>query len=229
MRTVSRYLGGLATLMLSASVSLSAATIVITNPSFEDDPLEPGVISNASPTGWNNISQNGAIGFWHDNGSYINGVPDGVNHLFVGFGNPGAVAQTLSAVLQANTLYTLSYYVGSRSDIPLGDYTVYLTAGGVTLASDSGGNPTLGNFVFRSFSFTAGANPDGEGLELGIGVYDLGNDGFSLAQGEFDAFSLSTGAPESGTPEPSTLFLMGGAMLAAAGWSRRRKGSAAGR
>jgi hypothetical protein len=216
---------GLATLTLWAGAALSAATIAITNPSFEADNLAPGGIQNSAPFGWADFLGNGLAGAWHPDAAYFNlPVPDGNSVLFVSYlGTASRARQTLDAVLEANTLYTLTYYVGRRLDLPLNAYAVMLTAGGGMIASDSGGNPTAGNFVMRSFSFATGEFPDGLGTILGIDV-DAAGQSPNGGQAVFDAFSLTAVSTlESGAPEPSTFFLMGGAMLAAAGWSRRRR------
>jgi hypothetical protein len=214
----------LAALTFWAAANLCAANITIVNPSFEVDVFSQGGYFNAPPSGWTDVQANGLVGPWFPAAGFFNTpAPDGDNILFVGYGSPGEASQNLSALLQADTTYTLSFYVGARLDLPFSPYTVSLTANGVTLASDSGGNPTSGNFVARSFSFTTGANPAGEGTALGIDVYASG---LGSSQADFDAFSLTADpASQSGAPEPATLPLMGGALALAAAWSRRRRQS----
>lgn len=210
------------TVLLAYAASSQAASITITNPSFESPAGGAGVVQNGVATGW--AVSNADAGVWNTSpvGWFFNAAPpDGNQILFVGFGGTSAtVSQTLTANVLANETYTLIFSVGQRLDEPLSPYSVSLEANGTTvLASDSAGSPTPGDFVTRTIIFNSGASPATLGQTLGIYITaSSNNDG----QAEFDKFSLD-GSPTGGpsVPEPATFVLIGGG-IAAIMLSRRR-------
>src|ERR1035437_8275025 len=130
-------------------VSGRAASIPITNASFESPLLSPGAwtATDIPTTVWYG---NGPNGVWYPDAGYFTGsLPYGNQILIVGYNEGSLVTQSLSATLQADTTYTLSYYLGNRfagaidqgNPISLGEYSVSLWANGFLLASDSGGGP----------------------------------------------------------------------------------------
>jgi hypothetical protein len=134
-------------------------------------------------------------------------------------GAPGHADQTLSVDLAANTTYTLSYYVGSRSDFPgIGAYTVALEANNVVL--NSGSDPYSGPdglMQQKSFSFTSGAVVTaGQALQI---VIDLPGES---GNGIFDLFTLDADTQSAGAPEPASMALSVSA-IAMLGWLRRRR------
>ena len=139
--------------------------------------------------------------------------------LMVGYSYGSLVTQFLSATLQADTTYTLSFYLGNRfagavdkgNPIGLSQYSVSLRTNTSVLASDSGGAPDAGSFLLRTFSFDYGANPTGDGLAaLSIQVYARGlTPTGALAMDEFDQFTLdATPTSLSTVPEPASGILL---------------------
>jgi hypothetical protein len=207
---------GLCSLCLS---SASAASITIVNPSFEDPSLDPGGFGQP-PTGWDFSGQGGV---WNPPpaSGYFNVIPDQNQILYLGFGgSDGVVSQDLGVSLQANTAYTLSFYVGQRNDMEISPYVVSLLAGTTLLASDSAGSPGPGDFVLRTFTFDSGATPAAGNLNIMI---DVPSSAPSGGQAAFDLFTLTTNSTStSAAPEPGTLALLGSSLAALTALTRRR-------
>jgi hypothetical protein len=196
--------------------SASAGQITIQNPSFETpSSLSIQNCPSAADSSWTFSDCNSGI--WNPTG-FVSSVPDGNQVMFLSFGDEGTdsdVFQTLGVTLEADSIYNLSYYVGARVDQPFASYTVSLKAGDTVLASDSGGAPTAGGFVLRSFSFDSStANLSDIGKLLTIDV--TANHG----QAEFDLFQLT--GPGGDVPEPLSCVLAGGG-IALLAWKRRRR------
>jgi hypothetical protein len=211
--------------LLALSTAAAAAPITITNYSFEDP--QPGT----DPPGW---TSRGPSPF-HASATAAGGLvpPDGSYALGMGNtpGDEAVFSDNLSYSLEALTTYTVSGYVGWRSDDsnPASTSrvgTIQLVQGGsgvldtgsvlmaLTKASTDVGF-ALGTFYYLTGSFTTGAvvSPDALRVEL------LGDvlDGTGI-QTWFDDIHLDA----SPTPEPATLVLLG-AGLAVAGVARHRR------
>jgi hypothetical protein len=205
--------GGLL-LSLVAGASSWAAPIPITNPSFESPVQALGVFTVGTVTGW---TVTGFAGVWFpqtgaNNGSnFFTAVPDGNQVLFEGFGQSADISQALGVSLAANTLYTLTYFVGRRFDVPMSLYTVAVDAGATVLASDSAGAPATGTFAQRTITFTTGAVPIAGILTIDISSTGVNAAG-AAAQTAFDSFSL-TAVTTAGTPEPASMLLLAGGLL----------------
>ena len=118
---------------------------------------------------------------------FSNGVPEGVNVAVLGndSGN-GVLVQTLVATLQPNTIYKLTFSVGSRADYLFTGYSVELLAGSTTLALDSSLSTASGTFVTGRIVYSSTpANPVLLGQPLGIRL--TGN---AKGQAAFDRISL---------------------------------------
>jgi hypothetical protein len=189
---------------------VSAATISIVNPSFEEPVLSPGGFTSSAPTGW---SATGTVGAWYPlAGTYFSAIPPDQHQIvYLGVDNgPASLSQTLTDSLSPNTTYTLSFYAGLQSDHGESDYTVSLLAGSTVLASDSNGALTSGNFTYRSIVYQSGASPATGTLGITVDV--------PVSQVVFDSFSLVAveGPANESAPEPGTMGLTGaGAALLA--------------
>jgi hypothetical protein len=163
----------IATLMCGAALSAFAVDFPIVNAGFEQVVLPCSGFNcflSSSVAGWT------GTGFFATfkpvtgvGGYFPGGIPDGVNVAALGDGlNGGALIQTLSATLQANTNYTLVFSVGTRTDVALSGYSVELLAGSTTLASDSSLAPAPGTFATGRIVYSSNANPALVGQPLGI-------------------------------------------------------------
>lgn len=111
-------------------------------------------------------------------------LPDG---NVVAWSNASNISQTLTGIgLQPNTTYTLSVYIGHRSDNLATTYSVSLQAGSTTLNTVSGSNSTipLGQFAKVTLTYTTGSTvtPGDLSIVLGSGGQQI----------DFDAVSLTT-------------------------------------
>jgi len=200
-------------------VSGRADSIPIVNASFESPALSPGAYTTNNITGW---SGGGPNGVWYPDAGYFTGsLPDGNQMLFVGYNDGSGVTNLLAATLQADTTYTLSYYLGNRlagavdqgNPIGLSQYRVTLRTATSLLASDTnytGGSPDAGTFLQRTFSFYSGANPTEAGAALSIEVYASGfTPTGALGRAEVGQFTLDAAPTSSSTvPEPASGSLL---------------------
>jgi hypothetical protein len=148
--------------LLACATFSEAAPIAITNPGFESPAQVPGGVGSGVATGW---TVSGTAGVWYPSsgpaGGFNTAVPQGNQILYAGYTTAGDVSQTLAATVQANTIYTLSFFLGQRNDgVSTNGYSVSLEANGTTvLASDTLGLPAAGTFIQRTITFNSGANP----------------------------------------------------------------------
>ena len=169
-------------LALAGSLSLSQtkAQLFVSNPSFENltgsdlnhfdagghlldghYSAEYGTIdSNAYNTttavpGWLVANQAGTQNY---TSSEFATIPDGQNAMFLNLSGLGIgqATQVLGDSLQANLQYTLSVFVGTRSDAENAGYRISLYAGGVPLAETvSPVIPPSGTFQQVQLQFTS--------------------------------------------------------------------------
>jgi hypothetical protein len=193
-----------------------ASPITINNPSFETPVQCAGCFTYDSSTGWVSV---GSVSTWRPilGAGQYDSIPDGSQVAAIGEPGAGEIYQDLTATLLANTTYTLTFWVGQRSDTPLSAYDVALLAGGSTLGSNTDGDPSPGTFIEQTIVYNSGSAPAELGQTLEITVSGNGD-----GQADFDLFSLDatpTGTTSS-TPEPSNFWLvLGGLGLVA--WFRR--------
>jgi hypothetical protein len=220
-------------LMIVPQVQVRAASIFIANHSFED-PIAPQqgttgfYTDNNSPVvigNWYNAHSPGADqGVLDPTKSQIltgqnwfynlQPVPDGDQ---VAYSNGGTIAQTLSAVLQPNTRYTLSAYIGRRNVIAFPANSIRLLAGdtGPTiLAISNSVTPTAGTFQRVTVSYTSGGVGDpliGKPLQIYLTSFGV--------QANFDNVTLDA----SPIPEPSAILgLLGFGLLGIASKLRQK-------
>ena len=206
-------------LMIVPQGQVRAASVTILNPSFEDpiapqqpdgyftDNNSPVVIGNwvsandpgaqqgvLDPTKSENLTNNG---LYYD----LQPVPDGDQ---VAYSNGGTIAQQLSAVLQPNTRYTLSAYIGRRKVLAFPANSIRLIAGN-TLVSSNSVTPAAGTFQRVTVSYTSGGVGDpliGKPLHIYLAAFG--------AQANFDNVTLDA----SPIPEPSAILgLLGFGLL----------------
>lgn len=154
--------------------------IRVANPGFDEDVIFCAGCYYPAITGWtvgpNSGVQNGTAG------NFPGGVPNGVNFAYVGNAHStGSIAQTVNAVVKPNSTYTLTMSVGQQLGIALTGYVAALTAGGVTLASDSSLKPAPGTFLEETIVYSSGPNPTQLGLPLVIFVKSFGNGQVDIA------------------------------------------------
>ncbi|HWY08715.1 MAG TPA: PEP-CTERM sorting domain-containing protein [Candidatus Acidoferrales bacterium] len=192
-----------------------ADSISIANPSFE---INPGTLSSGCGTGctyrmgpidgW--TSGTGA-GIWQPGSLFTAAIPDGSSYL--AFANAtNSISQTLTGdSVLANSIYTLSVFVGDRiatpTGTPSGNYTLSLDTimGGVvtsTLCSvtDNASKIAPGTFQLESCSYTSLSSvPSGDlflKLTANSGQLDVGN------------VSLTVQSATTSVPEPSSILLL---------------------
>jgi hypothetical protein len=191
-------------------MTAAASPITINNPSFETPALTctpgPACYSLNVFDSWTVASgQTGTFRPSVGPGQEFTALPNGLQVAAIGNEIAGgAIYQDLSATLAADTTYTLTFWVGRRSDFPFDSgYAVSLMANGSTLASATGASPAAGSFVQQTLSFATGASPAQLGQTLRIDV----SAPFESAQADFDLFALDA-SPSTTVPEPSTFALL---------------------
>jgi hypothetical protein len=123
---------------LFSATSMAGTPISVTNAGFET-PVMPNCGFGPPVTGWT-IEVNAGVWRPGSGGACLNSYPGGPPEgLQCAFTNSGPISQTLSAVLAANTQYTLQVKVGRRLDCcQQTTYRVQLWAGANMLFEDPG-------------------------------------------------------------------------------------------
>lgn len=200
--------------MALLSGTARADNIPIVNASFETlgAPLSvscgTGCAYNLGPIpGWTTTA---GAGSWMP-GSFFSAIPDGSLVGFVNASNSLTQTLTGNSVL-ANSVYTMSVYVGDRTDNVNGTYTLSLDTilGGVTstLCTVSGNASSIphGTFQLEGCTYASG----GSGLPSG----DLFLKFTATTGGQLDVDNVSlTVQSPTGVPEPSTILMLGIGML----------------
>jgi hypothetical protein len=202
------------------AAAASGAPITVLNPSFELAAIgtpgaTSGVIANWSVTP-GGISAN----LRATAAQLPGGVPDGLQVLQV---ETGSRFQTLTSVLTADTVYSLTVGVGRRSDRTMGSYLFTLEAGGTVIATGSAPPsvlPPVGGFLDVGILYTALAGNPLLGQALTIRFSHTAGPGDSHVL--YDNVRLSATPLVPGeVPEPATALLLG-VGLVGIGFARRR-------
>jgi hypothetical protein len=242
MRTsIIRILGGVAACgCLLVGRAAQADPIAITNPGFEDFTLLPNqftthifigvgneILTGDPVPGW---TLTGLGGTWYPlSDSYPAGAPEGHNVAWLDYESieSSVLAQVLSAVLTADTVYTLTVQVGQRRDYPLAGYDVQLLAGGTLLSDGMRTDIPPGEFRTVTVTYTATASDPLLGQALEIRLTSTAN----RQQVNFDDVRLDASPSGGGSgglanPEPSALLLLGVGALGFSwyAWRKRRIG-----
>jgi hypothetical protein len=120
-----------------------------------------------------------------------------------------SLSQTLSAVLQNNTTYTLSALVGNRLGANRFNYALQLWAGPALLASASNLPLAPGTFGTDSASYSSGSDNPQEGQPLMIVLSSTGLNGVET-EAHFDAIALSASGGAAATAILPQLAFGGG-------------------
>ena len=201
-------------LMLSMTILSGTAwadNIPIANPSFQTNPGTltpncplggPTCAFNTGPIdGWSLV---GVGGTWQP-GSYFTSVPDGT---LIGFVNAaGSLSQTLTGdSVLANSVYTLSVFVGDRAGGGSGNYTLSLDTimGGVktTLCSFTNNASSIasGTFQLESCTYSSPSSVPSGNLFLQLTA--------NIEQLDVDNVSLTVQSATTSVPEPSSVLLL---------------------
>ena len=174
-----------------------ADPIPIANHSFELPVVSnDSFITTSAPTGWTAVGTVDfgwrAVGVVNPNTTtlYLDPVPDGANVGVVFLGPthsnlPSGLRQTLTNVLQARTVYTLTVDVGNMNTDPtpphnqfnftgFPGYRVELLAGGAVVASDDNSLlPGEGRFLTATVMLATASSSTNFGSALGIRLLNL--------------------------------------------------------
>jgi len=205
----------LALLMAGPAAIVRATALPVTNSGFETPTLSSDdTFTSSGMTGWINTSSNpGSIGVERlATSHFAAGQPRAIDGNQVAYTNNGpftlqqGIQQGGNPVnLTANTVYTLTIYIGDRTDTTFAGYSFGLftpAGGGTPLVSETDVvAPSNGTWIQRTLTYTATAADPNLGQQL---VIRFGNTQ-ALGQTIFDDISLDA-SPEA-VPEPSTMLV----------------------
>jgi hypothetical protein len=200
-------------LLAALATGASAEPIGVANPGFETPAQSAmGDFASGTPPGWSVHDPGGVtggpdtdFGVWWPLGffDYASGAQEGLQcgvvylDLAAGTGVAG-LAQTLPAVLEVDTRYTLEVYVGDPTDYsdPLlagfPGYLIELRAGGHLVVSDDDSATLEGQFRPARATLPVGRSHPGLGQPLEIRL--LNRNAAAGAEVDFDAVSVDATA-----------------------------------
>src|ERR1039457_1538434 len=174
---------------LPAAAFAQGQAISITNAGFESDVLNcagsncfnPFVIPGWTLTGDGSTFKPST----GPGGQFPGGIPEGSNVAALGDAASAAVIiQDLGFAPLANTTYTLTVWVGQRTDAPLIAYAAELLVGMTSVASDNTLRPAAGTFALDTVTYKSGSSP-------GTGHLFIRLSGGGGGQADFDKVALS--------------------------------------
>lgn len=189
------------------ALHLPGALLTVANSSFEFAAVGTigggtGIVPNWTAAG-SGASQN-----LRTSATQLSGGPsDGLQVLQV---TDGSRFQTLTDVLAANTIYTLTVAVGKRNDLTMASYRFTLEAGASVIATASAppnGIPAGGDMDDVTITYTALAGDPLLGQALTIRLSHVNSSGDAIALYDnvrLDASPVTTGD----VPEPGAAFLL---------------------
>ena len=199
---------GTAAIVSSLFISTaSAVPITVLNPSFEIDNPGAGGASSGPTTNWFSVGHlDRTVGAFN---TVIEPTPDGADAERLGWSNGGSPWQLLSALLAANTTYTLTVDIGDRTDHAFAGAQLRLGTGAVlgsnllpavVVANTVPNNTAAPNDGWQTWqsTFTTGAAPVNLGQPLRIELFNPGT-----IQTLYDNVRLDA----STVPEPATSIL----------------------
>lgn len=183
---------------LTVTAFAQSQTIPIVNPAFDSLVLTcapgPNCFEDGVLPGWAGSAASTFATFQPSTGPggiFPGGIPGGGPNV-AGVGNAeggtGVITQDLGFAPLPNTTYTLTVYVGQRSDVPLVAYDVELLVGTTSVASDTTLRPAPGTFLLDTVSYNSGASP-------GNGHLIIRLTGNGAGQADFAQVALSATKP----------------------------------
>jgi HpiC1 cyclase len=155
---------------LTVTAFAQSQTIPIVNPAFDSTVLTcapgPSCFEDGVLPGWAAGSPTTTFATFKPSTGpgaiFPGGIPGGGPNVAAvgnGEGGTGVITQDLGFAPLPNTTYTLTMYVGQRSDVPLVAYDVELVVGTISVASDTTLRPAPGTFLLDTVSYSSGPSP----------------------------------------------------------------------
>lgn len=200
--------------VLTIPAICSAAIVPINNPGFETTDSTPVADWGIQPPNTANPTE--AYIYSPTTADYPSGIPGGVN---VAHSDGPIIFQNTSAIVQPDTQYTLTYFVGNSATInDFVDYRAVLVANGLVITTDQDKPvPGAGDWVHATSTGGVFDDPEMVGYPISVVLEPLGG------QVDWDQIEVSITTPNEGppvSPEPASAMLL---ITAAPLWLRRKR------